>query len=262
MAKPLDKDPWYISLCLHLPVRIVQKLLLLGAAPRRLERMTLFAEPKSPASKDKADALQAEEVAEVQEGEEEKQDFTRASVPLSQRLRQRLATTIAEQEKQVEAVPTEAQKQIVQEEVDLNGVDPIACVLGAAPVGALSYGFWTFTQRAAEWFLANPVETDFYPAQRLGFVFQAAVVGLSSLAAGIFGFTGLGILLLGLRVAFGVLTGELDPNDKSRTTGKRSTAETVLDVFTKDPVQVVREEKERRERQREENRGQEAQAPK
>lgn len=25
-----------------------------------------------------------------------------------------------------------------------------ACVLGAAPVGALSYGFWTFTQRAAE----------------------------------------------------------------------------------------------------------------
>eukprot|EP00913_Durusdinium_trenchii_P016940 g15925.t1 len=109
------------------------------------------------------------------------QELPRASVPLSQRLRQRLATTIAEQERQVEAVPTEAQKQIVQEEVDLNGVDPIACVLGAAP----------------EWFLAHPVETDFYPAQRLGFVFQAAVIGLSSLAAGIFGFTGLGIFLLG-----------------------------------------------------------------
>lgn len=25
-----------------------------------------------------------------------------------------------------------------------------ACILGAAPVTALSYGFWTFTQRAAE----------------------------------------------------------------------------------------------------------------
>eukprot|EP00435_Cladocopium_sp_Y103_P070733 s223_g35.t3 len=219
------------------------------AAPNRLHaesttRIVRMAEPSDQVQKEVN--VQAEE--ETSETEDVEQELTRASVPLSQRLRERLATTIAEQEKQVEAVPTEAQKQIVQEEVDLNGVDPIACVLGAAPVAALSYGFWTFTQRAAEWFLSHPVETDFYPAQRLGLVFQAAVVGLSSLAAGIFGFTGLGILLLGIRVGFGVLTGELDPNDKSRATGKRSTAETVLDVFTKDPVQVVREEKERKMR--------------
>eukprot|EP00438_Fugacium_kawagutii_P001611 Skav204365 [mRNA] locus=scaffold866:87015:89777:+ [translate_table: standard] len=93
-----------------------------------------------------------------------------ASVPLSQRLRERLATTIAEQEKQVEAVPTEAQKQIARTLRSSNG--------------------------------------------------------------------------------FQVATGELDPNDKSRGTGKRSTAETVLDVFTKDPVQ---EEKERKLREQNKN---------
>ncbi|CAE7033036.1 SLC2A3 [Symbiodinium natans] len=180
------------------------------------------------------------------------QDSLESSAPdagqgaLSQRLRQRLASTIAEQESQVEAVPSEEQKRIVQQEVDLNGIDPVACFLGAAPVAALSYGFWTFTSRSAEWFYNHPVESDFYPVQRLGLVFQAAVVGLSSLAAGIFGFTALGILLLGVRVSFGVMSGELDPADKSKGIGKRSTAETVLDVFTKDPVEVVKAEKERK----------------
>ncbi|CAE7322806.1 SLC2A3 [Symbiodinium sp. CCMP2592] len=168
------------------------------------------------------------------------------SAALSQRLRQRLASTIADQEAQVEAVPTEDQKRIVQQEVDLNGIDPTACFVGAAPVAALSYGFWTFTSRSAEWFYNHPVESEFYPVQRLGLVFQAAVVGLSSLASGIFGFTALGIFLLGVRVSIGVLSGELDPADKSKGLGKRSTAETVLDVFTKDPVEVVRAEKERK----------------
>eukprot|EP00931_Biecheleriopsis_adriatica_P007532 TRINITY_DN108805_c0_g1_i1.p1 TRINITY_DN108805_c0_g1~~TRINITY_DN108805_c0_g1_i1.p1 ORF type:complete len:281 (-),score=56.63 TRINITY_DN108805_c0_g1_i1:46-888(-) len=169
------------------------------------------------------------------------------SAGLSQRLRQRLAAEIAEQESQVEAVPTEDQKRIVQQDVDLNGVDPVACFFGALPVAGLSAGFWTFTGRAADWFVSHPVETDFYPAQRLGYVFQAAIVGLSSLAAGIFGFTALGIFLLGIRVAFGVATGELDPKKQGQSSEKRSTAETVFDVFTKDPVQVVKEERRRKE---------------
>ena len=36
-------------------------------------------------------------------------------------------------------------------------------------------------------------------------------MGVSSLASGSFGVIGLGIFLLGLRVAYGVATGELDP---------------------------------------------------
>ena len=36
-------------------------------------------------------------------------------------------------------------------------------------------------------------------------------MGLSSLASGFFGVIGIGIFLLGIRVAYGVVTGELDP---------------------------------------------------
>lgn len=158
---------------------------------------------------------------------------------MGRRLRERLADSIAAQEAQVEAVPSDDQKRIVQQEVDLNGIDPIACVVGAAPTAALSYGFWTFTGSAAEWFVTHPIESDFYPVQRLGAAFQAAVVGLSSLAAGIFGFTALGIFLLGVRVALGVASGELDPSKQSAEPPRQTTAERVRDIFTKDPVEVV-----------------------
>jgi len=165
---------------------------------------------------------------------------------LSSRLRDRLAAEIAAQESQAEKVPTEDQKRIVRQEVDLNGVDPLTCILGSIPTAALSYGFWTFTGSAAEWFVTHPIETDFYPAQRLGTVFQTAMVGLSSLAAGIFGFTALGIFLLGLRVAAGVASGELDPSKQSDEPVKPSTAERVRDILTKDPVDVVMAERRRK----------------
>lgn len=42
-------------------------------------------------------------------------------------------------------------------------------------------------------------------------VFRNVVVGLSSLASGFFGVVGLGIFLLGVRVGYGVIMGELDP---------------------------------------------------
>mmetsp|Transcript_23418 Transcript_23418/g.42274 ORF Transcript_23418/g.42274 Transcript_23418/m.42274 type:complete len:245 (-) Transcript_23418:57-791(-) len=175
------------------------------------------------------------------------EEFKPSGTALSQRLRTRLAKEIAAQETQVQAVPTEDQKRIVQQDVDLNGIDPVTCIFGSIPTAGLSWGFWEFTGKAAEWFVNHPVETDFYPAQRFNFVFQAAVVGLSSLAAGIFGFTALGIFLLGLRVSFGALTGELDPSKQNETrTEKLSTAETVFGVLTKDPLEVVAAEKERK----------------
>jgi hypothetical protein len=37
------------------------------------------------------------------------------------------------------------------------------------------------------------------------------IIAIVSLASGFFGVTGLGIFLLGVRVAYGVATGELDP---------------------------------------------------
>lgn len=161
--------------------------------------------------------------------------FTRPSS-----LRERLQRDIDSQASGV-VVPRPDQKIIVQEEVDLNGIDWVTCILGSIPTFAISYGMWTFTGRSAEYFVEHPVDTDFYPAQRLGIVFQTAIVGLSSLAAGIFGFTALGIFLLGIRVAFGVFTGELDPNKQDTAAPRQSTAEKVRDILTRDPVDVVME---------------------
>jgi len=193
-----------------------------------------------------AAALPELSAAEVGQGQADEFDQAQGESKLEQqraglgrRLRERLADSIAMQEAQVQAVPTEDQKRIVRKEVDLNGIDPVTCLFGSIPVAGLSYGFWTLTGSAAEWFLAHPIETEFYPVQRLGVAFQTAVVGLSSLAAGIFGFTALGLFLLGLRVAFGAATGELDPTRESTEPQRQTTAEQVRDLFTKDPVEVV-----------------------
>lgn len=166
---------------------------------------------------------------------------------VSSQIRDRLRRDIEAQQAQVEAVPTEDQKRIVMQEVDLNGIDGVSTVLGSVPVAALSYGMWLFTNQAANYFLAHPVETDFYPVQRLAVAFQTAVVGLSSLAAGIFGFTAFGILLLGLRVTFGVLIGELDPSKRSLEPERQSTAEKVRDFLTLDPVEVALKQRKKRE---------------
>ncbi|CAK0815099.1 unnamed protein product, partial [Prorocentrum cordatum] len=174
-----------------------------------------------------------------------------APARISKRLRDRLADGIAQSVDLAEKVPTEDQKVIKPKYVDLNGIDPWTAILGSAPVFGLSYGFWALTQASAEWFVTHPIEeTAFYPIQRLGIAFQTAVVGLSSLAAGIFGFTALGLLLLGFRVLFGVATGELDPAKVADSPMRQSTAEKVRDIFTRDPVDVVMEERSRKAAER------------
>lgn len=200
-----------------------------GLAPRRILFLRSSGETVT-------EAAAPESTSPEQESTDEP---AKAVSGVSSSLRDRLAARIAAQEATVAPVPTEAQKTIKQQKVDLNGVDPITCVAGAIPVAALSYGFWTFTGRAAEYFVTHPIDSDFYPVQRLGVVFQTAMVGLGSLAAGIFGFTALGLLLLGIQVAYGVATGELDPNKKSIQPERQSTAEKVRDLFTQDPVKVA-----------------------
>jgi len=166
---------------------------------------------------------------------------------LSSRLRSRLKKDIEAQKAEVANVPTEEQKWIQYEEVDLNGIDAPSTIIGAFPTAALSFGCWVFTSKAAEWFVTHPVETEFYPLQRFAVAFSTAIVGLGSLAAGIFGFTALGILLLGLRVLFGNTTGELDPNKKSTRPERQSTFEKTFEFMTKDPVDMALARKKARE---------------
>ena len=110
----------------------------------------------------------------------------------------------------------EERRRSIEEAKDLNGVNPLVCIGGAAFAWACAGGLWFFTTYLGVLFASHPLETDIYFIQRLTGVFRNAVMGLSSLASGFFGVVGIGIFLLGIRVAYGVMTGELDPTHIKR----------------------------------------------
>jgi hypothetical protein len=113
----------------------------------------------------------------------------------------------------------------IQEAQNLNGVNPIVALAGSTFALAAAGGLWIMTTYLATFFAMHPVTTDVYFVQRVSGVFRNIVMGLSSLASGFFGVTGLGLFLLGIRVAYGVLVGELDP-----TPLKKSLKEDVVDL--------------------------------
>ncbi|KAL7544235.1 hypothetical protein ACHAWF_007613 [Thalassiosira exigua] len=105
----------------------------------------------------------------------------------------------------------EERQRSIEEARDLNGVNPLVCIGGAAFAWACAGALWFFTTYLGVLFASHPLETDAYFVERLAGVFRNMVMGLSSLASGFFGVVGIGIFLLGVRVAYGVVTGELDP---------------------------------------------------
>jgi len=94
---------------------------------------------------------------------------------------------------------------------DLNGVNPIVCLTGGAFALVVAGGLWFGTQELGKFFALHPVVTDVYFVIRATQVVRNVAMGLISLASGFFFVTGLGIFGLGVRVAYGVTTGELDP---------------------------------------------------
>jgi hypothetical protein len=111
----------------------------------------------------------------------------------------------------------------IEEAKNLNGINPVVALGGAAVAFGCAALLWTLTDFLAGYFAVRPVEniSDIYFIQRVTAVFRNVVMGLVSLASGFFGVTGFGIFLLSIRVAYGVITGELDPTpieSKSATT--------------------------------------------
>ena len=114
--------------------------------------------------------------------------------------------------KEFRSQKTEEERQrSIEEARDLNGVNPLVCIGGAAFAWVCAGALWYFTTYLGALFASHPFETDVYFIQRLTQVFRNVVMGLSSLASGFFGVVGVGIFLLGVRVGYGVMTGELDP---------------------------------------------------
>lgn len=124
-------------------------------------------------------------------------------------------------------------KAAIAEAQNLNGVNPVTTLFGSIFALLCAAGLWYATQSLAEYFALNPPDpNDAYFVVRVTSVSRNVVMGLSALASGFFGVTGFGILLLALRVGWGVITGELDPAPPTPT---RSTTNSV-DNFELDNV--------------------------
>jgi len=96
--------------------------------------------------------------------------------------------------------------------VDLNGINPLFLVLGAASYGTFSFFAWQFTCASAEFFAEHPMDSAFYVVARLSSLARVVVVGLGALGTGVTAIAGVGQLLLSVQVAIGVAKGDLDMN--------------------------------------------------
>lgn len=119
---------------------------------------------------------------------------------------------------------TDEERELALEEAkDLNGVNPTVTILASFFAFGMAYGFWGATQYLADLFLTHPVSADApYAFARAASVFRNIVMGLSSLISGFSLVSGIGVFLLGVRVAYGVATGELDPTPIRVNNGRKN----------------------------------------
>ncbi len=100
---------------------------------------------------------------------------------------------------------TDQERELALEQArDLNGVNPTVTILASFFAFGMAFGLWTLTQFLAELFLTHPMSPDApYAFTRIASVFRNAIMGLTSLASGFSLVSGLGVFLLGVRVAYG-----------------------------------------------------------
>lgn len=108
----------------------------------------------------------------------------------------------------------EERQAAIEEAQNLNGVNPLVTMVGGIFALACAAALWYLTNTLATYFALRPVDElggEVYFVTRVTLVFRNIVMGFFALASGFFGVTGLGIVLLALRVTLGIATGELDP---------------------------------------------------
>lgn len=88
-----------------------------------------------------------------------------------------------------------------REEVDVSDVNPVQSVLSGAAALASAYVFWLGVGFASDAFDAHPIDSEFYPVMRISMVMRTIVLGAGTLLSGITGFAGVGLVVLGAKVA-------------------------------------------------------------
>jgi len=106
---------------------------------------------------------------------------------------------------------SEAERELAIEQArDLNGVNPTVTILASFFAFGMAYALWWLTGFLGALFVSHPISADApYAFSRIAAVFRNVIMGLSSLASGFSFVSGLGVFLLGVRVAYGKLTANI-----------------------------------------------------
>ena len=87
----------------------------------------------------------------------------------------------------------------------------LRCLVGAIISGAIAVALYLVTNGIAQTFATKPLQTDNVTAINISIAVRTLIVGLSTLGAGIFGLTALGLLALAVQILIQRLTQQTSP---------------------------------------------------
>lgn len=111
------------------------------------------------------------------------------------------AQLLAEIEAAKGSIRLEAPQIEVREEVDISDVNPVVAMTSSVATVCAAYFMWKFTTFMTISFAEHPFQSDFYPIQRFAGLIRQVVVGASSLLTGLTAAAGIGVGVLGVKVA-------------------------------------------------------------
>jgi hypothetical protein len=79
---------------------------------------------------------------------------------------------------------------------------PLNCAIGSLIAGVMSFALYTMTSNIATTFATKPMIQKTTMAANIAAAVRTLVVGSTALGAGVFGLISIGLLLLGIQVAF------------------------------------------------------------
>lgn len=94
----------------------------------------------------------------------------------------------------------------------LSPTTPLKCISGSLLAGSLALLLYRLTTSIAQSFAAHPLETKSQIAISISIAVRTLVVGMSTLATGIFGITAIGLVALGIQLTLQRLSQPRDPS--------------------------------------------------